>query len=558
MRPPILFDDTWKEDFFQRTQNDGPFASIEMFNLANDALNHLTNPHFTGLQALEHLPHIEFLSYQIETALKAIENCHGRAILADEVGLGKTIEAGLIMKEYMVRGLAKKILILVPSSLVLQWAQELNEKFNIPAVTERKGFEFEAAPILIASLDKAKRSPYKEMIQKQSYDFLLIDEAHKLKNHRTKAYEFVKSIKKKYCLLLTATPVQNRLSELYYLISLLKPGYLGTSETFFKQYGSKQSGTTDYPHLKQLIQQVMIRNRREDTDHVWAKRKVEAVPVVFSREEQLVYDKINALRNYPSVNRFSLLTLQREACSSREAVFVTLKKLMLSCNDAQLLQAYNDILSLIRDIQYRAKADKVVSIIRNINDKVIIFTEYRATQLLLGWYLKQHNIQSVPFRGGFKRSKKEWMTRLFENHAQVLIATEAGGEGVNLQFCHHLINYDLPWNPMKIEQRIGRIHRFGQKQDVHIYNLSTQNTIEDHMLRLLYDKIALFENVIGELDTILNRLHLHNIEETVQNIFALSESEGEITVQMDNLTSVILSEMDDQAEEENDEAEGYI
>jgi SNF2 family DNA or RNA helicase len=448
----------------------------------------------------------------------------------------------------MIRGLAKKILILVPSSLVLHWSNELNEKFNIPAVTERKGYEFQSAQILIASLDKAKRSPYKETIQEQEYDLLLIDEAHKLKNHKTKAYEFVKSIHKKYCLLLTATPFQNQLSELYYLISLLKPGYLGTPEAFFKQYGSKSNAVSAYPHLQKLVHQVMIRNRREQTGKQWTKRQVQAIPVSFSTEEQAVYDQVTQLKAFPGLNRFSILTMQREACSSREALYLTLKKLMAQCTDAELLHAFQNLVEAIKNINQRAKAEKVLSLIHDIQDKVIIFTEYRATQLYLGWFLRQHNISSVPFRGGFKRTKKEWMTNLFRNQAQVLIATEAGGEGVNLQFCHHLINYDLPWNPMKIEQRIGRIHRFGQEEDVSIYNLSTRATIEDHMLTLLYNKIALFENVIGELDTILNNLQLHDIEGTIKDIFLQSESEGEIAIQMDNLTSVILSEKEYPAE----------
>src|SRR5699024_3834515 len=120
-------------------------------------------------------------------------------------------------------------------------------------------------------------------------------------------------------------------------------------------------------------------------------------------------------------------------------------------------------------------------------------TEYRATQYYLQWYLQQHEISSVLFSGRFNKGKKDYMKHLFEHHAQVLIATEAGAEGINLQFCHHLINYDLPWNPMKLEQRIGRIHRYGQANDVHIYNLSIKNTIEEHIITLLYEKINLFE-----------------------------------------------------------------
>ncbi|MGR5962973.1 helicase-related protein [Bacillus paranthracis] len=118
----------------------------------------------------------------------------------------------------------------------------------------------------------------------------------------------------------------------------------------------------------------------------------------------------------------------------------------------------------INRIPFNSKANKALELIKEIDDKVVIFTEYRASQMYLQWFLQQHGISSVPFRGGFKRGKKDWMKELFQNHAQVLIATEAGGEGINLQFCSHMINYDLPWNPMRLEQRIGRIHRLGQKE----------------------------------------------------------------------------------------------
>ncbi len=121
----------------------------------------------------------------------------------------------------------------------------------------------------------------------------------------------------------------------------------------------------------------------------------------------------------------------------------------------------------------------------------------------------------------------------------MLIATEAGGEGINLQFCNHMINYDLPWNPMRLEQRIGRIHRLGQKNDVHIYNLATKHTVEEHILKLLYEKINLFERVIGELDEILTRINMQNIDAHIEEIFAESKSEGEIRIKMENLTSII-------------------
>jgi superfamily II DNA/RNA helicase len=145
----------------------------------------------------------------------------------------------------------------------------------------------------------------------------------------------------------------------------------------------------------------------------------------------------------------------------------------------------------------------------------------------------------VPFRGGFKRGKKDWMRELFQKNAQVLIATEAGGEGINLQFCNHIINFDLPWNPMRLEQRIGRIHRLGQEKDVMIYNFATKDTVEEHVMKLLYEKIHLFEKVIGDLDDILTKLEFGSIDDHLVDIFGRSASEGEMRIKMENLTSMI-------------------
>ncbi|MFC7394257.1 DEAD/DEAH box helicase [Scopulibacillus cellulosilyticus] len=558
MIPEIVFNRSWHEEFLSKIDADGPWAHWDMYKLAYEAEKQLIVPSFHGLIAPEQLPNLKLLPHQVETAQTVIEDMHGKAILADEVGLGKTIEAGLIMKEYMIRGLVKKILILVPASLVLQWSNELNSKFYIPAVPQRKSYVWEQCDVVISSIDTAKRSPHKEIILKQNYDLIVIDEAHKLKNHKTKNYQFVQSLKKKFCLLLTATPVQNRLDELFYLVSLLKPGYLGSADTFAQDYRSGKNDVKNEGKLRDLINQVMVRNRRQDTKMDWPKRIVESVEVPLSIEERDLYDSLNLLKDSSQIQGFSLLTLQREACSSREAVYMTLKKMLEKAEEQSALSDFiQPIMEKVQLINKNSKAEKALEIIKKINDKVIIFTEYRATQLYLQWFLKQHGISSVPFRGGFKRGKKDWMKTLFQNQAQVLIATEAGGEGINLQFCHHIINYDLPWNPMRIEQRIGRIHRLGQENDVHIYNFATKDTVEEHILQLLYDKINLFENVIGELDDILARLNIKNLDKQIAAIFEESESAGEIKIKMDNLTSVINSEREQIEEDSENAASGY-
>ncbi|KAA9026272.1 DEAD/DEAH box helicase [Niallia endozanthoxylica] len=544
MTVKIEFDNSWQDEFITRLNHDGPWGNWELYKLAVEVEKHTVISEFEGLLAPKHLSELTPLPHQLEVAKQVVENMNGKAILADEVGLGKTIEAGLILKEYMIRGLVKKVLILVPASLVSQWAMELNSKFYIPAVAQRKSYVWEQCDVVISSIDTAKRSPHREIINEQDYDLIIIDEAHKLKNNKTKNYEFVQNLKKKFCLLLTATPIQNRISEIFNLVSLLKPGHLGSETDFYDKYKKDSRSLDDDEHLKELVNKVMIRNRRADTGIEWTKRIVETIPIEFSEKERELYENICLMGGKSDLinkSQFSVMTLQREACSSREAVYYTLKNMQQKEENASSVfqEQIQYLIKKVEEVQSNAKAQKALELIKAIDDKVIIFTEYRATQLYLQWFLKQHGITSVPFRGGFKRGKKDWMRELFKNNAQVLIATEAGGEGINLQFCHHIINFDLPWNPMRLEQRIGRIHRLGQEKDVKIYNFAIKDTVEEHVLKLLYEKIHLFEKVIGELDDILTKLEFGNVEEHLVDIFNYSSSEGEMKIKMDNLTSMI-------------------
>ncbi|GAA4710024.1 DEAD/DEAH box helicase [Brevibacillus fulvus] len=546
---PLNIDVSWIEPLQQLLEQDGPWNKWELFQLALAAEEALAVRDFDQLQCLKYLHQIEPLPHQRETAERVLNEMRGRAILADEVGLGKTIEAGLIMKEYMVRGLAKKILILVPASLVIQWTKELNQKFGIAAVAQKKEYMWRQYDVVVASIDTAKRDPHRRHVLDIDYDMLIIDEAHKLKNKRTRNYQFVKEIKKKYCLLLTATPIQNEMDELYNLINLLKPGHLGHSTTFSSNYVEGKRQAKNNERLKGEIEKVMIRNRRSDGGVHFTSRHVQSIPIQLSPEEMELYQGVSQfVRDHfrsglGGVNSLALITLQREVCSSREAAFMTLYNMyQRTAEDSPARQEILRLVEMIKQIQTHSKAAKTVELLKQINDKVIIFTEYRATQNYLQKYLSEHGITSVPFRGGFKRSKKDWMTDLFQNRAQVLIATEAGGEGINLQFCNQVINYDMPWNPMRVEQRIGRVHRLGQQRDVHIYNLSTVGTIEQHILNLLYEKIDLFEMVIGELDEIVERLALSNsLEENLTQIIMESQSEKEMALKLDNMGEVIRS-----------------
>ncbi|MCF6094200.1 DEAD/DEAH box helicase [Microaerobacter geothermalis] len=547
--PDIVFDHAWIEELHHRLSEDGPWDDWRMFQLAYEAEQSLLIPDFGELQCLKYLSSVQPFPHQIKAAKKVITEMRGRAILADEVGLGKTIEAGLIIKEYMIRGLAQKILILVPASLVTQWTYELNQKFGIPAMAQKKEYMWKQYDILVASIDTAKRPPHRNHVMEQEYDILIIDEAHKLKNRQTRNWEFVNQLKKKYCLLLTATPIQNDLHELYNLITLLKPGYLGQFRTFQNNYMNGKRKAKNSMLLKKEIEKVMVRNKRRDGNIHFTERHILTIPIQLTDEERRIYDKVTQLikEKYVSHSQLesslSLITLQREVCSSYDAALLTLSQFHKKAeNNLSFRSAIEELVQDFQRVKDNSKAQKVIQLIKEIKDKVIIFTEYRATQEYLQDLLAQEGITSVLFRGGFRRGKKDWMRELFEKKSQVLIATEAGGEGINLQFCNQIINYDLPWNPMKVEQRIGRIHRLGQTRDVYIYNLSTSDTIEEYILTLLYEKIHLFEMVIGQLDAILEQIHLHkNIEKNIADILIESDNKREMEIKFTNLSEVIRS-----------------
>jgi len=544
-RLQMHIDRTWLEQLHTRFDRNGPWDDWTLFQLAYEAEQSRLVGSFDELLCLRHLQNVKPMDHQLDTARKVLHEMRGRAILADEVGLGKTIEAGLILKEYMIRGLVKRALILVPASLVLQWVRELNSKFGINAAAQKKAYMWEQCDVIVASMDTAKRDPHRDIVLGLEYDMVIIDEAHKLKNKKTTNYQFVTELRKKYCLLLTATPVQNDMKELYNLINVLKPGQLGGHGSFQSSFVMGKRTPKNEKQLQQELSKVMIRNRRSDGGVAFTKRSVRNILLELSPEEKSLYDGVTdfvkgrfreAGGDLSSI--LSLVTLQREVCSSRDAVFITLVNMFKKTEEDSPLRAQIwQLVELIRGIKANTKAEKAMEIIREIGDKVIIFTEYRASQEYLLQYLKEHKIMAVPYRGGMNRGKKDWMMDLFRSRAQVLVATEAGGEGINLQFCNHMINFDLPWNPMRVEQRIGRVHRLGQTKDVNIYNLSTKGTIEEHILNLLHEKINMFEMVIGGLDTILERLEKKStsLESRLVRLMMESRDEGEMRSRMEEL-----------------------
>lgn len=659
---------------------------------------------------------VEHYEYQLEAALRALRDMRGRALLADEVGLGKTIEAGIVMKELIERGLAHSVLIIVPASLTWQWREEMQTKFYeeftvleeldqlspLDVSTENEvAFKSEPKSEIrwIISLDRAKSERWAERLLAREYDLLLVDEAHKLKNHQTDAYRFVNQIRKRYVLMLTATPVHNDLIELYNLVTILRPGHLGTRRAFRQnfiatapltprresksespspsrpglrtiysssslptylrrsqearqQYRQRQGNTKwilnrtenladldslahldrqgrqaaaevhqliaqDYevidfeavewrtwgrgkirhdfvcrlklkpqprrPRPKQpkterrttprnsvalrgLLQEIMIRHRRSSVGVLFPPRQAAVYHLDLTPPERALYDGVTAYireqlqqeseskaevemeggSHLPSVAgglrgvigplRMTLMTLQKALCSSPQAVTQTLEKLADSQPDPRLA----DFLALARSIEVGRKVKVVQAILDQHPGKFLIFTDYLSTLNTLKVALEQSGETVTVFYGGMSAYERLEAVRSFRSSARVMISTQSGGEGHNLQFCHQMINFDLPWNPMRVEQRIGRIHRLGQKQTVSIFNLSATNTIEAYVLDLLARKIRMFELVIGELDLILGELiERGSFEDYIEAAWAGSQSEADLLHMLAELEAVL-------------------
>ncbi|MDO8670652.1 MAG: SNF2-related protein [Dehalococcoidia bacterium] len=523
------------------------FEDQGLFLLCQRAANLSLVKGFDKLLSLATISFTPF-PYQLETAQTVLRRFRGRALLCDEVGLGKTIEAGIVLDEYLLRGLVRKVLILTPPALVSQWREEMMEKFGLSFVTHddpqfrEKGVaawgEFDQ---VIASLHTARKGENARAILAQRYDMVIADEAHHLKSRSTVSWQFVNSLDKKYILLLTATPVQNSLEELFNLITILKPGQLKTMSGFKKEFVTR--GDARLPknrgRLQELLFDVMVRNTRSQVDLKLPKRHATTVKLTLSPAERQLYDSITAFvrTEHPrvghgerGVNRLTLETLQMEAGSSGFAVLPTLERMATNPRNSEAQrEELRRLVDLAKGVRESAKAAALVKLLRATRDKALVFTKYLATLDYLARFLEQTGFSVAVYHGGLTAAQKDAAIDDFERGKPVLLCTEAAGEGRNLQFCNTMINYDLPWNPMRIEQRIGRIHRIGQTREVYIYNLSAEGTIENYILWLLDNKINMFELVIGEMDMILGNLaDERDFEEIITDIWVRSGSREEV------------------------------
>lgn len=498
-----------------------------------------------GFDTLVSLPRLRFepFDYQVKAAHSVLGRMRGRAILADEVGLGKTIEASLVLSELRLRGLAGRALILAPPGLLAQWHEELDRKFALPSTvvggardwaSEQRNGE---APIWVMSLAAARRSPLKDHLTSTRWDLVIVDEAHRLKNPHSASAVLLKSLRSRYLLLLTATPVENRLADLFQLVSLVAPGLLGSAQQFRARHGGGEgeelaAGVRNLTALRARTAEVMIRNRRSEVALMLPGRLAETIRVTPQEEEaelyRLVSDRVRrASREAPGTRRLALRNAQRLAGSSPAVLAPSLISL-----------GWEDLAARARGLTGTKKTAVLLELLhRHLTrgEKVAVFTAFRQTLGYLAELFEKSGVNAAVYHGGLARRDKDQAIACFSDDIPVLLTTEAAGEGRNLQFCHVMINFDLPWNPMQIEQRLGRIHRIGQQREVQLTNLLCRGTIEEEIARLLQAKINLFELVIGELDMILGRIEDDfDFESFVFRTHAESATDAEFVARLDS------------------------
>ncbi len=454
---------------------------------------------------------VEQLEYQVRTALRVIGPLRGRALLSDEVGLGKTIEAGLVLKEYLTRGMVERFLVLTVPSLVDQWQEELRTKFDLStATTNDSGVRNDLGQFwrenqgIVASLHTLKQPRHVKIAQECNWDLLIVDEAHYLRNRSSQAWKAINSLPRQFLLLLTATPVQNSLEELYNLVTLLQPGQLPSPQEFRNRFiDPKNPHQPKAPEeLRRLLGQVMIRNTRANAGIELPSRRSETVqfePDVRERDfwtkwEPELRESLGRLSsNQSSLWGRLLLQASGSSPSAWEACLNSYPEQELAAKWKREVPESGS---------WRQKCDALPPLARG-EGGVVVFTQFVKTQLAISEYLKEQNVPVRVINGQTPPEERQPITENFRREGGVLLLTRSGTEGRNLQFCHRLVNFDLPWNPMEIEQRIGRLHRLGQQHTVRIYNFVTSRSLQEQILTILQEKLNLFELVVGETGLIL-------------------------------------------------------
>lgn len=489
---------------------------------------------------------IAFL-HQIKTCKRLLEQMAGIALVADEVGLGKTMIAGLLIADLRARTTRSNILILVPPNLRRQWAKKLKVFFDINAVTDLGPLSLEKAkraPILLLSLDKAKgkkhSSAIRDVLLDRQWDLLVVDEAHQCRNEESIRHKFVFSILAERRLLLTATPVQNSGYDIYSLANLLLPGFFGQKGAFTERHMATERTLRDAQSIQDDLSSLLIRNLRKHTGIRFPERLPPIAVRVkdFKPEETETYDRLltilkgiynrhlgsSAAIHLPSgqethVSQFVLIAmlLLREMASHPLAAVETLRtalrqkveemaKISRDDSDLKNLDAFiRDYTRQKWDLAHHAKSEQLVQLACKLIDsghKFVIYVNYHLTHDIVSRLVAKARSKTkvLAYHGRLDQDRKDKVLERFrEEPGTCLISTDCGGEGLDMEFADTVVNYDFPWNPMRLEQRIGRVDRFGQEaKTVTIYNFLTEGTVEEYVQIVLTRKIKECQAVLGE------------------------------------------------------------
>ena len=506
-------------------------------------------------------------NFQLHTALQVINEMNSNAILADEVGLGKTIEASLIMKELLLREEINSVLIIAPKSLLSQWRGEMAEKFGETfTIANGAGKRTNLATNnrLICSHNMLlKNHP---ALTNRTWDLVMVDEAHAFRNTHSKSRTALSDLRKNHLLLLTATPLCNRLTDLYSIVDLIQPGLLDSERAFISRFAEDVRSRVVRPqeanYLKHTLQDVMCRTLREQTGIPFTKRCVESrtlEPNDYEREfieeatqylrkvsdnhfktiETLIAENPSRKMTASQSNAilvFQAITLQQSFSSSPYASIESLKKRQQRF--PMETEATNKLIEMAQKVT-SAKMELLKNVLREVPDEqAVIFCLRKTTARKINEMLNDQFGPADIYVGDMNQAERDQVIASFKSgQTKYLIATDAAAEGLNLQNCCVLFNYDLHWNPMKIEQRIGRIHRYKQDRDVTIFNLAVKDTIDDYVLHVLYQKIDLFTMTVGKMETVLADLKegAQDIQKTIGDILLRSNSRLDIQKELAKL-----------------------
>ena len=526
----------------------GQYANISDFVFREKLDEIQADPGLDGLICLDALPNINKLPHQQDAALRVIKEMRGRALLADEVGLGKTIEAGLVIKELTMREMVKNILVLSPKQLLNQWQVELFGKFDELFLVMGKDIDTSLAwscTHLIAPYHILEQRFHSEELLTHHFDLVVLDEVHFLNDpDNWKIMRTVQNLSKKYFVLLSATPMHNDLEELYKLITLLKPGHFQDWSSFQNQYingatpdedkenGGKKIenkdasnealGVKNVEELRSVLQQVMIRNTRVavEKEFPFPKRNAIRRELTVTNKAQEFYDEfrefyitgLNRIKNQRFLNRMGEIVerLSSSPDAFRESINLLRRQIrnqlgddFISTLEKYFLEYPPELVQPKLDMAFQLASEFIK------DHKILIFSQFNETAKYAFEQAKNSDIKDFCYLYNENDSPIEKGNCLREFRVAekgILFCPGEVSEGLNLQYASVMINLDLPWDPMKIEQRIGRIQRIGGKEEIFIINLILKNTIEEEILEILEQKIQMFEAVVGKVEEIVGNL----------------------------------------------------